>query len=183
MPQLSANRSFAMIKAVLTVCEPDIVSGGRLNIKEMVHQFNTITGNGRRDTSKYEGNFRDDFFYHILRMNNTKSEWMWAILRFGFVEWDRGGRVAAMWPGKQFLMSIQWKSCRDARQAEVHMLEYFTVAEVNHMKRTIASTTFGSDQGARVQLLRTNMNGKWRQAFLDKPELWTSSHTDVSASL
>ena len=127
MPQLSANRSFAMLKAALTVCEPDIVSGGRLNIKEMVHQFNHLTGNGRRDTSKYEGNFRDDVFYHILMMNNTKAEWVWAILRYGFVEWDQGGRVAVMWPGKEFLICLRWKACRDAREAEFHMLEYFTV--------------------------------------------------------
>ena len=63
------------------------------------------------------------------------------------------------------------------------MLEYFTVAEVDHMKTKIASTTFDSDQGARVQMLREKMNGKWQQAFLDRPELWTSSHMDVSASL
>ena len=183
MPVLAANRAFAMLKSVLTVCEPGIVSGGRLDIKAMVCQFNTITGTGRRDTSKYEGNFRDDVFYHILMMNNTKAEWVWAILRYGFVEWDQGGRVAVMWPGKEFLICLRWKVCRDAREAEFHMLEYFTVAEVEHVKTKVASTTLGSDHGARVKILREKMNGKWQQAFLDRPELWTSSHMDVSASL
>ena len=52
MPMLSANRAFAMLKTVLTVCEPGIVSGGRLDIKAVVHQFNQITGTGRRDRPK-----------------------------------------------------------------------------------------------------------------------------------
>ena len=118
-------------------------------------------------------------------MNNNKAEWVWAILRYGFIEWDQGGRVAVMWPGMEFLMCMRWKSCRDAREAGMRMLEYFTVAEADHIKTKIASTTVDSDHGAWVRMLREKMNGKWQQAFLDKPELWISSHMDdiVSASL
>lgn len=87
MTAFGLRNRFAMLRAMLDICEGSIEEAGQLDIKGIVVMYNRKLRGGNRDLydrhSADTGNFRNHLFYHVFHMMDQDPKVIWAWLRWG----------------------------------------------------------------------------------------------------